>query len=205
MDAENYIETLYSITTDSVGKDINSSHAEENTNIIGYFPRLRAINDKILDINDEITGVATDLIEYKAKLEVAKTAYDAAVNGLAEVTEDLLALTTKTNISEVLGISDPSDEIQGYLKQYEIYVTTKATEEKNKASYETVVAEKQSAYDTFKNTLQGYYNQKISLNKKFYSTYSRFIQEGTWISDEHIDDEKYYIDAQSVMYNSCFP
>jgi hypothetical protein len=43
------------------------------------------------------------------------------------------------------------------------------------------------------------------LNNLFYSRYSRFIQEGTWISEEYIDDDKYYNDALSVMYNSCYP
>jgi hypothetical protein len=39
----------------------------------------------------------------------------------------------------------------------------------------------------------------------FFEKYSRFIQEGTWISEEYVDDEKYYADALSVMYNSCYP
>jgi hypothetical protein len=46
---------------------------------------------------------------------------------------------------------------------------------------------------------------KKELNKLFYSRYSRFIQEGTWIDEKYIDDNKYYADAQSVMYNSCYP
>jgi hypothetical protein len=43
------------------------------------------------------------------------------------------------------------------------------------------------------------------LNQLFFTNYSRFIQEGSWISEEYVDDEKYYADAQSVMYNSCYP
>jgi hypothetical protein len=39
----------------------------------------------------------------------------------------------------------------------------------------------------------------------FFQKYSRFILEGTWISEEHVDDEKYFADAQSVLYNSCYP
>ena len=46
---------------------------------------------------------------------------------------------------------------------------------------------------------------KKKLNQLFYSRYSRFIQEGTWIDEKYIDDDKYYADAQSVMYNSCYP
>jgi hypothetical protein len=47
--------------------------------------------------------------------------------------------------------------------------------------------------------------KKTILNKMFYSTYSRFIQEGTWMSEEYMDDDKYYNDALSTMYNSCYP
>jgi hypothetical protein len=52
------------------------------------------------------------------------------------------------------------------------------------------------------NTLLEY---KETLNKEFFKHYSRFIQEGTWISEEYVDDDKYYVDAQSVLYNSCYP
>jgi hypothetical protein len=48
-------------------------------------------------------------------------------------------------------------------------------------------------------------NQKLPLNKAFFQKYSRFIQEGTWIDEQYVDDEKYYNDAQTVLYNSCYP
>lgn len=47
--------------------------------------------------------------------------------------------------------------------------------------------------------------QKNALNKAFYKKYSRFITEGTWISEEYVDHDKYYNDALSVLYNSCYP
>lgn len=48
-------------------------------------------------------------------------------------------------------------------------------------------------------------DQKKALNDLFYQKYYRFIQEGTWIGEEYTDDDKYYNDALSVMYNSCYP
>jgi hypothetical protein len=48
-------------------------------------------------------------------------------------------------------------------------------------------------------------NYKKKLNELFFKKYSRFILEGTWISEEHVDDDKYFADAQSVLYNSCYP
>jgi hypothetical protein len=40
---------------------------------------------------------------------------------------------------------------------------------------------------------------------KFESTYRSIIQEASWISEEHIDDEIYYIDAEGVLRGSAFP
>jgi hypothetical protein len=48
-------------------------------------------------------------------------------------------------------------------------------------------------------------NHKTQLNKQFFIKYGKFISEGTWIDEEYIDDEKYYADGLSVLYNSCYP
>jgi hypothetical protein len=58
------------------------------------------------------------------------------------------------------------------------------------------------AKEDSRNTLLEY---KKELNALFFKKYSRFIQEGTWISEEYVDDDKYYADSQSVLYNSCYP
>jgi hypothetical protein len=47
--------------------------------------------------------------------------------------------------------------------------------------------------------------QKNSLNKRFYQKYSRFIQEGSWISEDYMDDNLYYVDALSTLYTSSRP
>ena len=46
---------------------------------------------------------------------------------------------------------------------------------------------------------------KKALYKAFYEKFYRFIQEGTWNSEEYYDDEKYYLDALSTLYNSSVP
>lgn len=63
---------------------------------------------------------------------------------------------------------------------------------------ETLIAENQAK-------LKRYTDYKNLLNKLFYSQYYRFIQEGTWMSEDYVDHDKYYNDALSVLYNSCYP
>jgi hypothetical protein len=47
--------------------------------------------------------------------------------------------------------------------------------------------------------------QKEQLNKKFYRKYARFLQEGSWISEDYVDDNLYYLDAQSTLHTSSQP
>ncbi len=53
---------------------------------------------------------------------------------------------------------------------------------------------------------QEQYVEKIEeLDKKFYDKYSRFIQEGSWTSEDYYDDNLYYLDAVSTAYTSSRP
>ena len=47
--------------------------------------------------------------------------------------------------------------------------------------------------------------EKKVLEKVFYKKYSRFIQEGTWSSQDYIDSELYYLDALQVSRTSAQP
>jgi hypothetical protein len=67
------------------------------------------------------------------------------------------------------------------------------------------ITEKQAQFDLLNANIKWLNNSKVVLNKLFYNHYSRFIQEGTWISEDYYDDDKYYNDSLSVMYHSCYP
>ena len=71
--------------------------------------------------------------------------------------------------------------------------------------YNTIIPMKEKELQEVSELQETYLSWKKELNQLFFSKYSQFIQEGTWISEEHIDDNKYYTDAMSVMYNSCTP
>lgn len=43
------------------------------------------------------------------------------------------------------------------------------------------------------------------IEAKFYRKYARYIQEGSWISEDYVDDNLYFLDAESVLYTSAFP
>ena len=43
------------------------------------------------------------------------------------------------------------------------------------------------------------------MRKEFYTKYSRYIQEGSWTDDNYMDDDLYYLDSLSVLYQSAYP
>jgi hypothetical protein len=46
---------------------------------------------------------------------------------------------------------------------------------------------------------------KKILHEKFYEKYSRFIQEGSWIQEDYVDPNLYYLDACKVSQTSANP
>ena len=64
---------------------------------------------------------------------------------------------------------------------------------------------KQKEFDSFGERLKEITAQKEALDQKFYEKYSRFIQEGSWIDENYVDDTLYYLDAVSVAHDSAFP
>jgi hypothetical protein len=46
---------------------------------------------------------------------------------------------------------------------------------------------------------------KEQLHNTFYRKYSRFLQEGSWISEDYVDDNLYFLDAQSTLSTSSKP
>ena len=328
LDADDYLNELY-YTKDAKGKDIDVTHTD--TNIKGYFPRLKVLNNKLVDINDKMLGLSQELLQLKAEREVAEATYEAAESGIEQASEDFETLTgfgitaysvkqiTSSNaltrisdwspegseeinessgsylVSEDLidGTKYPSvslvlnsdafaytlnlsrveseqalktinatlytpikvgstvesgiwmyqatpvkfkfesktNDATGYtfakvegtfnavdtersdvnklLTEYLTYQQEKTKSENEKTRLAALIDGndgKQKQYDTLNQQFEDIRdNQKLPLNKAFFQKYSRFIQEGTWIDEQYVDDEKYYNDAQTVLYNSCYP
>lgn len=83
-----------------------------------------------------------------------------------------------------------------------------AIKQDHKAIYENAQIQKTRLVeerDNLQANLESIKAKKIKINKEFYKKYSRFIQEGSWISEDYIDDDLYYIDALSTLYTSSRP
>ena len=75
----------------------------------------------------------------------------------------------------------------------------------DKTSLETQISNYKDKIEEYKATQEVLVETIRNADKAFYQKYNAYIQEGTWIDEKYLDDEKYYLDAVSTLYNSCFP
>jgi hypothetical protein len=85
------------------------------------------------------------------------------------------------------------------------YYNAKRLHEADIDKYSKAVSALELNHKTYTGMIKTAKAEKDALNALFYNKYSRFIQEGTWMDEKYYDDNQYYADALSVMYNSCFP
>lgn len=62
-----------------------------------------------------------------------------------------------------------------------------------------------SSYKGLKKEIEELIEEKDIIEKNFQKKYSGFIQEGTWTSDDYVDNELYYLDAVQVSNTSAKP
>ena len=184
----------------------------------GFESRFNAINATLQNIADGLANQAATRAQAQKDLTLCLNGYNSAMENLEAAADSFAKMfygaewnhfTTEAS-SE--GENPPTYINPDFLEKNIKYLT--ACCEYYQASVD---------YQAKLTTAQNYYNQlnlaytalnmaqttqlasKSALLKEFYSKFFRYIQEGTWNSEEYYDDEQYYLDAQSTLYNSSMP
>lgn len=200
MSARDYLETTY------VEKQ-NSTSAVQ-----GYFPLIKDLNIQINKNNDLLLNISKDLVQVGAELEVAIVGLEAAKQGMEDSDDavrfltgvDIAHLHQKFTSEEVKELIDRSD-VKRALQEYSVYLAEEKKYSAEKTRLNTLKTTIENKYNELQEVITNYTKEKNDLHKEFFKSYGRFIQEGTWINEEYVNHEKYYADAQSVLYNSCYP
>ena len=160
----------------------NDLHSESN-GYLGYYLKTKKCNDEIKRLAEVKTSITKDLYQHQSNYDTYQLAADSAAEQYALIKSD----PTVENAAKQLLINSKTT-YAALAKTYKEYLD-KATDslENTDSQIESYIAEKEALYRSF--------NQK----------YSRFIQEGTWISEDYVDDDLYYLDALQVCRSSAFP
>lgn len=181
-----------------------------NNNQSGFYIKLKKKNEDYLERAKLIEAKKTELTKQKSLY----TVYDQYVTSAEEQ-----ITTLKDNLSKLANIF-PYDEkkILDFLSkksdfsEAKNYYTTLITTQNNLESYRKSLALLDSSVKALTKlvTEEEKKNKEIVEEKKvlenaFYQKFSRFIQEGSWTSQDYIDPNLYYLDARSIAYTSSRP
>lgn len=204
--ASDWNDSIYD-TTGAEGPDVNPSFDPEHdiANCNGYYVRLSKINAELTSLNEALVNQATVLTRAYADKQLYQNALQAAKDSYDEASQSFKQLTGKDftqarlvdqkflnkNIKYLTACAEALQAVNDYTDK----------EEDAALYYDSVEAEYQAQARIVNKKI----TDKEILNKAFFSKYYRYIQEGTWNSEEYYDDEQYYLDALSTAYNSSVP
>lgn len=222
---ENFILDFgYYIQQDLIGlSELTNDLYLEGNGWIGYYKQLKRINKERDKDIITLSGLLADITEYQASYQTYSISASEAEKQYRDKEVFIKTLTGYT-FKELMDAKDSSDKSKAKAKEWwgnDQVVQTVAALGRLKAcktnyttlskTAETNLANAQAEYDalntklTDKEDLNSSLYQKEQLHAAFYKKYSRFLQEGSWISEDYIDDNLYYLDAQSTLYTSSRP
>ena len=192
---------------------------------LGYYKQLKQINTLRDQYIKEQTGLLTDIAEYTAayqtysisaseasKLHRDKLNYIQAYTGYdfayLMANQDENASDQKAyewwSDEKVLGLVASIGRLSSIKKNHEELANkSKANLDKAQNRFDLLnrILTSKEASDEERRLLL----EKEKINFNFYKKYSRFLQEGSWISEDYIDDNLYFLDAQSTLSTSAKP
>ena len=228
---ENFIfDFRYYINQGLLGfEEINNDLYSDISGYIGYYKKLKRINSNREDWILEQSKLLVDESKLEANCQVYETSVQQAEelrnakrgelrsqtsftyeqilkepSALSELKED----KTEEEYEETLKKIDDwkeDDSVKAYCasiaKLGNTISKTKVLRDKALAALEQNKTRQKELEELLKNLKE----EKLALEIQFYKKYSRFIQEGSWIEENYIDDNLYYLDAESTLHTSSQP
>lgn len=186
----------------------NANNAEVNgSNAKNYYRRLSKLNSEIRQWEEERSGIRLELVNLRADRYSQETIRDSAQSEMGDIARRFRVNYENEEISELpssdkFANSKTAKEMYlEWIKLQKVYL-----EALSKVSVLGIdIDNREERVKELEQNIETNKQAKNTLHLAFYTEFYRFIREGTWISEDYLDDDKYYIDAQSTLYNSCFP
>ena len=184
---------------------------------LGYYTKMRKINKERSAINDELGTLGASMASLDASMQTYYLIYTEASEQLNNKKQEFSNYDVTKNISyesyeqkdgiseELRMLIDADPEVLGIVTSIESLRKKFETYEKAYNSYKESYEATKTRYDEIQKILEDIKERKEELNKKFYTKYSRFIQEGSWQGEDYLDDNLFYYDAAATLAQSANP
>ena len=175
---------------------------------IAYYSRLHSLNTEYARNLEWLTNKKLEFTKQSATATVYSQYILAAEDELQSINESIMKLAGVNTIQE--GMEYAKTHFRD--TKVQALVDDKSLTEETLNNYQKLNTDIQKSLSTLEEYINELEARQAEIveelreaNKEFYVKYSRFIQEGTWTSEEYWDDDLYYLDALQVAYTSSRP
>lgn len=180
------------------------------------YPRTHIIGQSLLKISKNKNEIKIKINQAQADVDFYKVGCDNIEAQISSYTADFYEITgidyslyvanpNTSNSSHPLYIYRNNMQILGYIRKLEYYTKLLVTYRNHLTSAERTLEQLQEQYIQYDQQMTGLTNQRDYLLKQFYDVYDSYIKEGSWISEDYIDDDLYYLDSEKKLEESSKP
>lgn len=207
-----YILNLdYYVNQGLIKSGILNNDLYNSATAIGLYPELRKQNNLYDGYSEKLGGKETTLTRLERMLESYEGGYQGALETITKKVTEFKSYAgkqcsykeayNKVNSGELKNNSNAVECVSAWTNALTLRDAYSAQVE----SAKNVISELKSTIKDLKSKQENCKTAIKNVEQEFFLKYSTFIQEGSWISEDYMDDNLYYLDAKSVAYTSSRP
>ena len=184
----------------SYGQVINDLYGTGATDL-RYFAKLKNLNKQINEEATYVNAYSNTVSELEGQYDLYNAEILAYDNEISELTSYLNNL----NVNDEKRTQYMNEIARLEILRSVALQNRDAIEKKENGTVTGTLSKYQGLIDVAEERIKKLQEEKEYLKLKFYTKYSRFIQEGTWTDESYVDDELYYLDAVKISNTSAYP
>lgn len=184
----------------SYGQVINDLYGTGATDL-RYFAKLKNLNKQINEESTYVNAYSNTVSELEGQYDLYNAEILAYDNEISELTSYLNNL----NVNDEKRTQYANEIARLEILRSVASQNRDAIEKKENGTVTGTLSKYQGLIDVAEERIKKLQEEKEDLKLKFYTKYSRFIQEGTWTDESYVDDELYYLDAVKISNTSAYP
>lgn len=184
----------------SYGQVINDLYGTGATDL-RYFAKLKNLNKQINEEATYVNAYSNTVSELEGQYDLYNAEILAYDNEISELTSYLNNL----NVNDEKRTQYMNEIARLEILRSVALQNRDAIEKKENDTVTGTLSKYQGLIDVAEERIKKLQQEKEDLKLKFYTKYSRFIQEGTWTDESYVDDELYYLDAVKISNTSAYP
>ena len=196
------------LTNDLYVPENGATSYSENHDTIGLYYWLHKFNTEY----DEKQTQISDYEAAKVKLEANKVVFEdyltASQQQTQEVLNNIYALSGASTLegAKAYIVANPdNDTVQNYIDVYYTLLKLQNTYQTQHTQVETAITQIDTTITSLKQDCDNALAQILLVTNAFNRKYWQFLKEGTWSSEEYVDDNLYYLDGVNVAHTAAFP